>query len=483
MLRQNLFFVLVVAVSSAPAPYYSLIETPTSRVEQHLLLSPQLQQSYKVHPQHVQPFSQFEFPKQQVVYYYPDQQQHQQHFQERQVPQQHVQLQHVHQPLVHHQQHLQQPLNLYQLRQDSPWWQELWNQITAPETDSESEPDAGSEGEEEAIDLLSESNKKPDLGNAATTSEPELANEGSNKLAPKIESDYVEVISAAQPSLLRSEIADMDMNIDVRSDLGNAATTSEPELLDGELKEDTTQMVMNTVTEPAQIKAEPTADTNMIRHHQPVPSNLDIDATTFAPELPSSEPNKISSNEDTDSIIVNSAAQPSQLKAGPTSNINLIHQQQPLMHHIFMHNHRYYIADGVPEFFGNFDAFNNPTAPIFSLQQLQPIMRVDNDNERVQKIKKLPMLATERTSTLRINVADEEEMKEDKDESEHVNARSQFLSDQSKEEEKMSRQVAKQEQTSVEGESTNAIYYCKVLQNFEPVLIDLHCFKDLQVVE
>lgn len=322
MFELNFFIAFVVAVSGAPSPYYSrsLVETPTSRVEQHLLLSPQQQQSYRVQPPHVMSFSDFDFPKEQVIYYYPQQ--------------------------PHHE---QQPLNLYELRQDMPWWQGLWNQLTGE----------GLEGGEEE-------------------------QEGS------------------------------------------------VEDLFGEDAKTTTKIDFPTTT------------------------------TTNAPELNIDESNKIAPKDDAESIVVQAAPQPEKLRTQPTRTVEVIQGSQQIqapLHQLFLHNNRYYIASGSPEFYGNFDAFRNPTAPIFSLQQLQPIVRSEDDNieEKVQKIAQLPMPSS--TESLRINVVDEDEaVKNEKDsvESEQVIARSQLPSDnQSSEEsaEKMSREEEKQEQSASEGQS------------------------------
>lgn len=65
MLRANILLAILVASSGAPSPYYtsSLIETPTSRVESHLLLSAPSHESYKFQPHHVIPQSNFNYAK------------------------------------------------------------------------------------------------------------------------------------------------------------------------------------------------------------------------------------------------------------------------------------------------------------------------------------------------------------------------------------------------------------------------------------
>ncbi|KAG5678116.1 hypothetical protein PVAND_007815 [Polypedilum vanderplanki] len=52
---------------------------------------------------------------------------------------------------------------------------------------------------------------------------------------------------------------------------------------------------------------------------------------------------------------------------------------------IFLHNNRFYVVSGAPEFYANFDAYQNPRTPIFSLQELQPIRPIDK-NTPVQRI-------------------------------------------------------------------------------------------------
>ncbi|CRK95819.1 CLUMA_CG009271, isoform A [Clunio marinus] len=106
--------ILVAVTRAAPSPYYtrSLVETPTSRVEQHLLLSPHLQHSQ---PKHIIPFTNFHFPKHQIVYY--------------QQPQHDG----------------QESLVLHNLNQDMPSWQELWNHYEGYENRKESEQEDSSE--------------------------------------------------------------------------------------------------------------------------------------------------------------------------------------------------------------------------------------------------------------------------------------------------------------------------------------------------
>ncbi|KAL7047342.1 hypothetical protein ACKWTF_002872 [Chironomus riparius] len=65
---------------------------------------------------------------------------------------------------------------------------------------------------------------------------------------------------------------------------------------------------------------------------------------------------------------------------------------------MFLHNNRFYVISGVPEFYANFDAYQNPRTPIFSLQELQPIRPMNN-------------VAIQNIEPFRIYVEDNEEQK------------------------------------------------------------------------
>lgn len=52
---------------------------------------------------------------------------------------------------------------------------------------------------------------------------------------------------------------------------------------------------------------------------------------------------------------------------------------------LFLHNNRFYVVSGAPEFYANFDAYQKPRTPIFSLQELEPIRPIDK-NARVQRV-------------------------------------------------------------------------------------------------
>jgi hypothetical protein len=71
---------------------------------------------------------------------------------------------------------------------------------------------------------------------------------------------------------------------------------------------------------------------------------------------------------------------------------------------LFLHNNRFYVVSGAPEFYANFDAYQRPRTPIFSLQEMQPI-RPMQKNVRVQKVE-----------PFRIYVGDENENPRNNDE-------------------------------------------------------------------
>lgn len=63
-----LVFILCVTSLSA---YFIRLESPTSNHEQRLLLTPQLQETYQIHPQQIVPLYRFQYPNQQILYYNP----------------------------------------------------------------------------------------------------------------------------------------------------------------------------------------------------------------------------------------------------------------------------------------------------------------------------------------------------------------------------------------------------------------------------
>lgn len=222
MLQFCVFSLLTVGLSATPLPYYSssIVETPTSRVVQHLMLSPQLHQSYRIHPHQVHPYSPFNIPQHQQfaqherepevqLHAQAQQVQHGQHdesFQRRlQQQQQHGSLVQQHHDSLHHQHHgspqqhqvayyyynpqpndPNQPVNLYNLRQDMPWWQQYWNQFAGQNFEGEDEAETEEEESEGSLEELFGADKnKPDLEAETTTAQPRLGEPESNEIAPK----------------------------------------------------------------------------------------------------------------------------------------------------------------------------------------------------------------------------------------------------------------------------------------------------------
>jgi hypothetical protein len=108
---------------------------------------------------------------------------------------------------------------------------------------------------------------------------------------------------------------------------------------------------------------------------------------------------------------------------------------QPLLHKLYTINNQFYVATA-PEFYGFFHPVHNPNAPIFSLQELQPIVRTEHieaKSARIENVAAMPMSSSvSRTnhgskenregeadlqsqlpsSALRINVVDSDETEE-----------------------------------------------------------------------
>lgn len=242
---------VLVAVSSSPLYSRSLVQTPTSSSEQFLLISPEVQSSaYRIKPELIQPFSQFEFPKDQTVYYYP-------------------------QPAGQ-----QEPLNLYELRQEVPWYQNLWLQLVGGGESSEGSPEESPE--ESPVDT------------------PEITNIASPQELPDL-------------SMSPEELSELSMS---------------PENLP--------ELIMS-------------PESPLFDEMQKIPP-IDKDAEVFSNEL--------------------AKTLPSHPIAAPAA-------EQPQAPQIYMHNEKYYVISGQPEFYGNFNALKKPVSPIFSLQQLAPIIRSD----------------------------------------------------------------------------------------------------------
>jgi hypothetical protein len=71
---------------------------------------------------------------------------------------------------------------------------------------------------------------------------------------------------------------------------------------------------------------------------------------------------------------------------------------------LFLHNNRFYILSGAPEFYANFDAFQQPRTPIFSLQEMTPVRPISNEQEDEVKSD----IVVQRIEPFRIYVEDEE---------------------------------------------------------------------------
>lgn len=355
------FVLLYLVAAVRAAPYYTttLVESPTSRFEQRLILSPQLHQTIRIRPQHIIPYQRLSFPNPELVYYHHGQQQ---------ITPQHS-------------------MNFYGLGQDSPFWQEWWNQLVSEQT-AEGE-EQGSVEESSSETTFYSPTKKPELLSQSTEAptdsltDSRLGEEESNKIAPKEE--------------------------------------------------------ITTTAQPVEEEQKP-----------------EIDDTIITNSADQSQPTTTTEAVDNSAVIIDSADQQQKIESA-NENVNREPLQAP-QQQIFTHNNKYYVINGPPQFYENF----NERAPIFSLQELQPVVRT-LDNVQAEKIAQFSMPSTEPTSTLRINVVDEDETEEsakDNDSSAHISPRSQRLpaDDQNLEKEvEMSSDEEKREQSDIEGKSRRCL--------------------------
>lgn len=436
------FVAFFVAVSGTPYYTRSLVETPTSRVEQRLLLSPQHNIPYTIQPQHVQSFSNFEFPKQQVVYYYPEPS------------------------------HVQQPLNLYNLRQDTPWWQGVWNQLVG----QGSEGGEGGEGSTDSGEDSSEDLKKSTVQEYSVTTEmPQLSREETNKISPKEDTESISVEAAAQPEKLETLPAGDEQTYQAQQQLNHQQYQAQQQTpiqqnnQDYEAQQHPQQQQSQREYQAQQQPLEVESYQHELPQYQPIENNPPRHQPV--PQYHQPQENHQTAQQETlqePQQLVEQVHQQqyhqqqihqqqyNQQHHQERYQIPMHHQQfQPPIHQLYTHNQQFYVVSGAPDFFGNFDGFNNARSPIFSLQKLEPIMRnEENSNAKIKKIAPIPMPSTEPTSTLRINVVDEDEAEKSEDDKkpEQVSARSQLPSDdRNSEQQKMSREEEKQKPAKAEG--------------------------------
>ena len=389
MLRINILAVFIVMVQTAPAPYYSLVESPTSRFEQHFFTSPQ--QTLKVELQRqILPISEKqEFPDQHVVYFYPEMQ-------------------------VHHD---PQYMNQHRLLHESP----VDSHDQFLEKNEKNEQESDEDKSEEILETSSE---------ILTTSSPENIEIGLENAST------IKTIEKAQKQ-------------------------EESEIKIAEIKSKIGEVLPKLSEEPS---PKQDAESIEIRSDSNVPNNFLPVENMFS--------------------------------GSPDVLFNRPHITQPVLHRLYTMDNKFFAAS-TPEFYGFFHPVHNPNAPIFSLQELQPIVNTDQniETEAAEKhnIAALPMTSfdsrTSRereenregeadlrsqlsTSTLRINVVDEDETEEIKsNEATETKARSELPSRNQNSMElerkvEASREDDKQEQ-SVEGDAIN--YQLK----FKPLFFEL----------
>lgn len=405
MLRKVLIFCMaLLAVCSAPAPFYSLVETPTSRFEQKFLLSsPQLHEAYKVQPQQVRPHSEFQFPQQQqVLYYYPENSVNQQVAQNNEQfsykvigenyapvqPQHNQQVVHYqpysndhtinqqprpNQP-VHYQNLPNHPLNLHQVRQDTPWWQNIWNQVVNPEAEKEEI--------KEETDLTSRLEDTSSVNNSSMI-KIEIAVEEAR--ANGSEEQFID--NSANAEISEETATEQLEHVELRVD----ETKAEDEDCES-VAVDSNEQSATSSSETEETSTE-TIETET--------SAGKIESTTFeatpAPELVSTT-HKQHPVSDTKIKI----SKPTPQKDQQESIYVHYPEQQERMSEYYQ---RYYVAHGPPQFYGSID----PNALIFSIQQLQPVVRTTGIKAgEEEKVTRFSMSsATEPSSTLRIHVVDE----------------------------------------------------------------------------
>lgn len=451
MLRKILIFCLAVAVNSAPAPdYYSLIETPTSRFEQKFLLSsPQLHEAYKVQPQQVKSHSEFQFPKQQqVLYYYPENNGNQQvaqnpeHYSYKVIGDNHAVVQQHAPQFVHYQPNghviYQQPqqvhyenlphhaMNLHQVRQDTPWWQNIWNQVVSPEPEKE-------EKEEEERDIASL--LEDTSSNNSSSSKVETNVDQAGRIESKDPFSDSSVFAGNPEEATTTPSLENSGFYDVRVDQAKAG--------DGE---DSESVVIDSILRSAVSSSESEETSTEI--NEVTTEEKKVESTTL----------KLTSLAVTESTTEKPVAisEATIAKAAPkAANQEKIYFQQPEPYQ------RFYIAHGPPQFYGSAD----PNALIFSIQQLQPIVRTTGIKAgEEEKVTQFSMSsATEPSSALRIHVADEDEAREGSDIApERVSTRSQLPADEQNsvvlKKEKEASHEDKREQSVIEGDSTKIHY-------------------------
>lgn len=387
MLLESILVVFIVATNSAPAPYYtSLIETPTSRVQQYFFMGSRQDESYRLQQQQSVPQIHLQIPKQQTVYYY-------------------------HQPQQQDVYHAQQPLNLHGLRQDSPFWQEWFNQISKNNQ-------IHGQGSEDLTDSGEEGNSQESLEGINVNSDVEISS-SSLKPVNNAEENFFIKPSETESTTSKNQLGDQQKN------------------------------------SSADIKKN---------------SDLDSDHETTSNPLQSlndnEEMNKKASELTSELTIVKQSGESEILDIRRTTNENDnqgLKKVKAAMHRLFYKiDDQYYVLSGSPEFYGNTD----PRSLMISIQALQPLKhdnenKNDKNNGQEQKIAPLPKSSAEPTSTFNINVVEEDEGEEEKKETHNkesvqISAPLQLPSDDQSsmemEKGKTSHNEEKQEQTASEGE-------------------------------
>jgi hypothetical protein len=120
----------------------SNIQTPTSHSSQYLLITPQTKQAYKILPHYIQPLSNLNLPREELVFYYPT-----------------TQLSDDGNLL---------PLVPFQQDDNNTWWQTLWNFFNGQEDSLEVTSKNG------IISDTSTENLKPESENSIISDKPQM---------------------------------------------------------------------------------------------------------------------------------------------------------------------------------------------------------------------------------------------------------------------------------------------------------------------
>lgn len=424
MLRINIFAVFIAMTHAMPAPYYSLVESPTSRVEQHFFTSSHQQPVVKVElQQQILPMSaKQEFPNQHIAYFYPEMQIH---------------------GLNHHRDSWQQPQHQF-----------IGQKVHKQEQSDEDKSEEKLESSSEILNTSAPENIEIGLENASTLKPTQSSSKKEEQIGKlqEIKLNIADVLPKQDETTPKIDVESIEIRAD--SNIQNQISLQQEKLI---------QNPQQNFPQNYQENFPQSYQENFPQNYQ---ENLSHNSQENLLQNPQQNFPQNSQN----------------FPQNPQEIFNHPQLSQPLLHRIYTINNQFYMASA-PEFYGFFHPVHNPAAPIFSLQELQPIVRNDPNIEaktaKINSIAALPMSSSvSRTnqdskenregeadlrsqlpsSALRINVVDEDETEEIKSsEATEIKARSKLpsrnqSSGESEKEVEASREEDKSEQ-SVEGDA------------------------------